>query len=112
LRLRFGPRSAENRRPQCGNRVAPRRLRAGLDPRFMRALKPDLMLKPAIFTIRGRRRRRGLLIDEPESGAKREQRDVADVARQLVPRVAVRKNEVLDRELDVDHSARVVLEVE
>ena len=53
-----------------------------------------------------------VVFDQPEAGGDAEERDVAEVLRQLRVAMRVRKDEVLHRELDVDHAAAVVLEVE
>ncbi len=99
-------------RPQRGHGGAPVGLQRRVDARMRRAGQPDLVLQPPIVAIgvrRGRGHRHG---NEAELARDPQQRDVAQVARQHRVVVRVREDEVLDRELDVDHAARIVLEVE
>src|SRR5262249_22699065 len=53
---------------------------------------------------------RDVFFDQPEAGGNLQEGDVAEVLRQLRVAVRVRQDQVLHRELDVDHAAAVVLQ--
>ena len=106
------PRRAEHLRPQCGHRRSPRRLRLRIDARLRRSREPHFMLQSPILAIRVGDAGGKIHRHEAELACKREQRDIAGVAGQRAMPLRVRQHEVLDGEFDVDHAARVVLQVE
>ena len=70
------------------------------------------MLQPTVFAIRVGYCRGKLRRQQCEAGGKREQRDIPCVTRHFRMHMAVRQDQELHGELDVDHAARIVLEVE
>ena len=100
-------------RPQRGDRAAPCRLRRGIDARVRRAGEPHLVLQAAVLAIGvGGARARA---SQARARARRRCAAARCCRRCAVSAgcsCAMREHEVLHGELDVDHAARVVLEVE
>src|SRR6266571_7738442 len=87
-------------------------MRLGIDTSVASALQADLMLQSAVLPIRVCCRDGNLTPNQTEVCRDAEERDVAGIAGKLAMRVTVRKHEILDGKLDIDHTARIVLEIE
>ena len=99
------------RAPQRGT-AARSRLRRRLDARVRRAGQPDLVLQPAVVAIGVGGRGGDGAGTRPSSPAMPSSAMLPALRVSAAMLVRVREHEVLDRELDVDHAAGVVLEVE
>ncbi len=70
------------------------------------------MLQPSEFAVGLARALGELGIDQAVARGHLQERDVSQVGGQIAAAVRVREHQELHRELDVDHAAAVVLEVE
>src|SRR5262249_21560758 len=107
-----GPWRAERLQPETIDRRAAIRLRPGIDTRGPRSLQADLMLQSAVIAVGVSRSARDVRRQQGKLGGNAEESDIARTARELAMRVRMAEHEVLHDELDVDHSARIVLDVQ
>ena len=106
-----GPRETVSA-PELAHRLGVRRHLLGRHARILRAVQAQGVLQPAEFAVGVAAALGELGRNQAEAGGHAEQRDVAQVPGQLVVSVGKGEHQVLHRELDVDHAAAVVLEVE
>ena len=92
--------------------MAPRRLGLRVDPRLASSLQTDLMLEPPVFAIGVGRGFGDLCGKQSQGRSESKQRNVAGIARERRVHVALRKHQKLHAELQVDHAARIMLQVE
>src|SRR4030095_5649313 len=86
--------------------------RLRLDACALRTIEPQAVLDSSEGTVRISYSTREADLDEAHGSRHPQQRGVAEVADQLGMFVGVGKHQVLHDELDVDHAATIVLEVE